>query len=324
MSNQTYKKEAPGRSLVFVHGRDFKPSGKELLSLIDSALVAGVERDFPEKLATYRGLTKELAYYGDLTNALLIGKGRKYDEQLDVSDRRNAFHLLRQIDKRKKFNVQRYDNLPGKSAVSEFAADIAAPVVSAVGLGASLIGKVAKDLGEYWNAKTDFGARVRERVTATLCAAMDRGDRIMLISHGTGCIVTYDAIWQLSHDPDASVRYADRKIDVWLTLGSPLGDTEVRKKLFGAKEKPANRYPKNVLSWHNVSAEDDYTCHDNTVADDFRPMLKQKLVSSIRDYQIYNLAVRYGKSNPHSSVGYHIHPRVAQIIADWLTQNSTY
>jgi hypothetical protein len=51
-------------------------------------------------------------------------------------------------------------------------------------------------------------------------------------------------------------------------------------------------------------------------------MLKEKLVSSIRDYQIYNLTVRYGKSNPHSSAGYYIHPRVSQIIADWLAQGS--
>jgi hypothetical protein len=75
------------------------------------------------------------------------------------------------------------------------------------------------------------------------------------------------------------------------------------------------------VSWHNVSAEDDYCCHDNTLANDFKAMLKDKMVSCIRDYQIYNLAVRYGKSNPHSSVGYYIHPRVAQLIVDWLNQD---
>jgi hypothetical protein len=73
-----------------------------------------------------------------------------------------------------------------------------------------------------------------------------------------------------------------------------------------------------VLTWRNVSAEDDYLCHDNTLADDYREMLNLRLVSSIRDYHIYNLAVRYGKSNPHSSLGYLIHPRVAKIVADWL------
>ena len=87
-------------------------------------------------------------------------------------------------------------------------------------------------------------------------------------------------------------------------------------------EKAGQRYPKNILSWHNVSAEDDYTCHDHTLRDDFKAMLEEKLVSCIRNYQIYNLAIHYGKSNPHSSVGYYIHPRMMQLIVDWLTKGS--
>ena len=71
MSSETYTSGTSGRSLVIVHGRDFKPSGKNLLELIDSALAAGVERDCPEQLINYHGLAKELAYYGDLSNALL-------------------------------------------------------------------------------------------------------------------------------------------------------------------------------------------------------------------------------------------------------------
>jgi len=324
MSSETYTSGTSGRSLVIVHGRDFKPSGKDFLELIDNALAAGVERDNPDMLAEYRSLTKELAYYGDLSNTLLEQKGGKYDEQLDIGDRRNAFHLLKQIDKRKKFSVQRYDNLPGKSAIAEFVADIAMPVLATVGLASTLIGRVAKDLGEYWNAKSDFATKLRQRVRDTLCTALDRGDQVMLISHGTGCIVAYDVVWQLSHDPEFSEQYADKKIDVWLTLGAPLGDAVIAKKLLGAKDKAGKRHPKNIVSWHNVSAEDDYCCHDNTLANDFKAMLKEKLVSCIRDYQIYNLAVRYGKSNPHSSVGYYIHPRVTQLIADWMTQGAGY
>jgi hypothetical protein len=103
-----------------------------------------------------------------------------------------------------------------------------------------------------------------------------------------------------------------------MTLGAPLGDSTVRKRLLGAGLKGDQQFPRNIVSWHNVSAEDDYMSHDNTLADDFKPMLTHKLVSCIRDYRIYNLAVRYGNSNPHSSVGYLIHPRTAHIISDWL------
>jgi hypothetical protein len=47
-------------------------------------------------------------------------------------------------------------------------------------------------------------------------------------------------------------------------------------------------------------------------------MLEQRAVSMVQDYRVYNLAVRYGKSNPHSSVGYLIHPRTSKILVDWM------
>jgi len=140
----------------------------------------------------------------------------------------------------------------------------------------------------------------------------------LLLTHGVGCVVAYDVLWQLSHEAEFKDRCEHAKVDTWLTLGAPLGDRNIRKRLMGAKKAVGDRFPTNVISWHNVSAEDDYTCHDNTLADDFNSMLDQRVVSAVNDYHICNLAVRYGKSNPHSSVGYYIHPRVAKIVIDWM------
>jgi hypothetical protein len=226
--------------------------------------------------------------------------------------------MLRAIEKRKNFGINRYDRIPGKTAIAEFAADFAGPLLGSLGLSRKVISKIAVDLGEYWNEKSDFAARVRDRVRQAICDATDGENRLLLVSHGTGCIVAYDVLWQLSNDAQYKEQFANRKVDLWMTLGAPLGDSTVRKRLLGAGRKGIDRYPSNVVSWHNLSAEDDYMSHDNTLADDFKPMLKQKQLSCIRDYRIYNLAVRYGKSNPHSSVGYLIHPRTALIITDWL------
>ena len=77
-------------------------------------------------------------------------------------------------------------------------------------------------------------------------------------------------------------------------------------------------YPSNLINWVNVAAEDDYTCHDETMANDYGRMLQTQGISRIQDYRIYNLAARYGRSNPHHAVGYLIHPRVAAIVGDWL------
>jgi hypothetical protein len=307
-----------GNSLIFVHGRDFKPSATDLLDLNVAALSSAIERDWPEVLERFHALEKKLSYYGDLSNRFLIEKGGHYDESLDVGDRRNALLKLKSLEKTKHFGVTRYDRLPGKTAMAEFAADVAVPLLGSIGLSKALISSVAKDLAEYWNRKSDFASLLRHRVRDTIVESLAQDDRILLISHGSGSIVSYDVLWQLSHDPEYAALYSSKKIDSWLTLGSPLGDSMVRRRLLGAEKKGRERYPTNVLTWHNVSAEDDYMCHDNTLADDYKAMLNQRQVSSIRDYHIYNLAIRYGKSNPHSSIGYLMHPRAAIIVADWI------
>ena len=304
-------------SLLLVHGRDFKPPAESLSVVCAAALRAGVERDYPDQVHRYDRIALNLAYYGDLTNELLLGRNREYDPVIDMGDRNHALSELRSIDARKRFGIRQYDCLPGKTAVPEFFANFIAPLCGILGLTKPLVGRLSPDFAEYLAAKSDYAEQVRGRVRSTLCELLDRGDRVMLVSHGTGSVIVYDVLWQLSHDERFAPQYGDSKIDTWVTLGAPLGDNFIRKHLMGAKGEPLS-YPKNVITWHNVSAEDDYTCHDNTLADDFKRMLEQHAVSTVQDYCVYNLAVRFGKSNPHSSVGYLIHPRVSKIIVDWM------
>jgi len=305
-------------SILFVHGRDFKPSRDSLLAISVAALRAGIERDYPNEAGLLDDVAIDIAYYGDLTNGLLSDAGGRYDESLDIGDRQNALAELRTIRERKRFGIRQYDRLPGKSAVREFVANFAAPMLGVLGLTRWLVSRVSRDACAYLCRTGDYAAEVRERVREKLLDNLGSDRRILLLSHGTGCVVAYDVLWELSHDPALADRRSDAKIDLWLTCGAPLGDHFIRKHLLDARAESQCRFPANVISWFNVSAEDDYTCHDNTLADDFRSMLDSHLVSAVRDYRVYNLAVRYGRSNPHSSVGYYIHPRVAKIVMDWL------
>lgn len=306
------------RSLLLIHGRDFKPNEDAYMDLTMAALRSGLERDYPDQLDAFDAVQKHIAWYGDLNAEILQARGKRYDEELDIGDRRNLLTKLREIKARKRFGIRQYDQLPGKSAVPEAVADIIAPVFGALGLCVTLLRLLCKDFAQYFDSKSDYAVKVRQRLRDRLCELLDSGNRIVLISHGTGSVIAYDVLWQLSHDPELKEQYSDKKIEVWMTLGSPLGDSSIQRRLLGAKEKRLAKFPENIISWHNVAAEDDYTCHDNTLADDFKAMLQQRMVSAVHDYVIFNLAVRYGKSNPHSSLGYFIHPRVSKILADWL------
>lgn len=309
-----------GRSLLFIHGRDFKPEHDALLEISTTALRAGIERDYPDCVSAFDGVHVELAYYGDLNNELLAARGKHYDAAMDIGDRSNALRALREIPVRKKFGIRGYDRLPGKSAVPEFFADFIFPVFCIFGLAMPIIGKLAPDFASYLRRNTAYTDQALERVCDNICKMLDRGDELLILAHGTGSVIAYDALWKLSHDPHYAERYGNAKIEEFVTLGSPLGDPRVRRRLLGKQQKSAETFLCNVISWHNVAAEDDYTCHDKTVADDFKKMMSQRLVSVVSDYLVFNHAVRYGCSNPHSSVGYYIHPRVAKIVTDWITR----
>jgi len=314
----TEAKKSAQRSILIVHGGDFKPPEDVYLDEASTALREGVQRDYPDHVEAFASIGIELAYYGDLGNEYLRSKGRHYDEQLDIGDRRNALESLKKITQRKKFGLQQYDKLRGKSAVPEAIADVASPLFGLLGLTTVLVSMVAKDFALYLSGNTEFTKRVRERVRSKLMELLRRGDKIMLIGHGTGCAVAYDVLWQLSHGESYRDEFSASKIEVFVTLGSPISDDMVRRRLLGAKRKSTERFPTNIITWENVSAEDDYFCHDKTVADDLKAMMKEHVISSINDYRVYNHALRYGKSNPHCSLGYFIHPRVAKIVVDWI------
>ncbi len=316
--NDDVRSDGRGRSILFVHGHDFKPDRETLLEISLAAVRSGIERDYPDCLPAFDGVHCDIAYYGDLNNELLTANKLPYDANLDNGDRRNALQALREIRERKRFGIRQYDRLPGKSAVPEFVADFIYPVLGLFGLAMPIIKRLSRDFAEYLRGEADFAAHIQERVRTSLCKMLDRGDHVMLLTHGTGSVVAYDVLWQLSHDAEMQGRYGATKVDMWVTMGSPLGDSRIRKKLAGATQKAEKPYPTNIISWHNVSAEDDYTCHDKTLADDFKKMMSQRLVSAVTDYRVFNHAVRYGRSNPHSSVGYYIHPRVSKLIADWI------
>lgn len=305
-------------TVLLVHGRGFKPEADAWSSLSFEALRCGIRRDYPDRMPDFEQLNLEFAYYGDLTNEYLTGLGRRYDEKLDIADRERALEALCAIRPRKRFGIRQYDRLKGKSALGEFVAGITMPLFARIGLTVPMVSLVSKDFGYYLRAPDEYAARVRKRLRTRLIEILKRGDKLMLVSHGTGSAVAWDVLWGLSHERAEEAGLDDRKVDTWVTLGAPLGDAGILKRLRGRHAPIGERYPSNVISWVNLSAEDDYTCHDNTLADDFKKMVRDRYISSVVDYKIYNHAVRYGRSNPHSSIGYYIHPRLTKIIVDWL------
>ncbi len=297
--------------IVFVHGRGAKPAKDALMALWEDALRLGLERDAPDMLGAYDAASKHMVYYADAL-ADFVEEG--YSEVLDLDNRRQSLIELAGRSRSKDFRRKHYESLPGKTPLKEFAMDVSA----SVGLGGLATRKVMPELDHYWQDESGWAAHAREELVSHLTALMAAASNILIVSHGMGSVLAWDSLWQVSHVKDAD----GNRITRWITLGSPLAANAVRSRLAGSSEKGARRFPTVLNAWHNIAAEDDYVCHDKTVADDYRDMLNRRVIGDIRDHTIYNLAVRYGRSNPHNSAGYLIHPRTSELLAQWLGQNN--
>lgn len=301
------------RRLLLVHGHGHKPPAGELENLWRMALGHGLERDHGRKLARLGGVRISLAYYGDLLRGLRPREHAGLDEELDIADRYMAFRELAGRASTKEFRSHHYHRMRGRSSSGKLAMHFAAPIARGLGLDDALLARMSPELARYRSDET-FAEAVRARVLEVLEPALAAGEDVFLLTHCMGSVVAYDCLWLLSRGE----RGLRNKVCVLVTLGSPLANDVVRTGLLGAGRDLDERYPTNIESWFNIAAEDDYVCHDATVADDFSPMIGRRGISRLEDIGIFNFARRYGRSNPHHALGYLVHPHTARLLADWL------
>ena len=297
------------KTILFVHGRGRKPDADKLMGLWQRALLAGLDREHADLHQHISEVDFDMFYYAD---AIAHLDKAEYDSALDIKNRRHTLERLISLTKSKDFRRRHYEELPGKSAVKEFVMDMSAMA----GLSGPAISRALPELKYYWSDDT-WRTLVQQQLEAKIVEVQRSASKLLIVSHCMGSVIAYDALWNLSTQKAVGGQAGER-IDTWITLGSPLASNYVRQRLQGAKSKGVDRYPNNINEWHNISAEDDFVCHDKTVADDYSEMLKHRRIGNITDNTIYNLSVRYGRSNPHSSAGYLIHPRVTEYLAVWL------
>ncbi|WP_294343816.1 hypothetical protein [Prosthecochloris sp.] len=305
------------KTLLLIHGRSWKPPEESLRSLWLDALRWGLDRDFPDAAARFSEVTLEFVYYGDTSNCYMeSAEGKPYVD--DTDSRRHTLELLK-VYSSNQFSKRNYNRLPGKESFKEGAADVLSPILSFFNLSETLIAAVAPDMREYWNDESFYGTEVRRPMIKPLKRALDREGSTAIVAHSLGTIIAYDTLWKFSRYGEW-YDYWNRKIDLFVTLGCPLGDATVRENIKGYNACKERRYPANIREWVNIAAEDDYISHDSKISDDYRTMRQYGLVESIKDYKIYNLSLRGGKSNPHHSGGYLIHPRTVKILAEWILE----
>lgn len=176
-----------------------------------------------------------------------------------------------------------------------------------------------KETERYFNNTDNIAEEIREQLKAPLREAFAHKERVLVIGHSMGCIIAFDALWELWQRENIHER-----IETFLTIGCPLGMHYVRKRLLGAGAERAGRYPGNIRRWVNISARGDLVSLDVTLHDDYADMLKAKLVDTIEDHyeDVYNNFRNRQGLNVHRSYGYLVNPVVGAAIANWWSTDA--
>jgi hypothetical protein len=169
-----------------------------------------------------------------------------------------------------------------------------------------------RDLLRYKKNNDGISAQIRQLLKVPLLAASAAGRPILLIGHSMGSVIAYDSLWELSHCHGNPLT-----IDLFLTMGSPLGQRLIQKKLMGNSLDGKDRYPNNIRRWKNLTAVGDLTAIDPWLADDFKEMLELSLLDDIEDEEVLNYFRLSGVLNVHAEYGYLANEKTALTIAAW-------
>lgn len=169
-----------------------------------------------------------------------------------------------------------------------------------------------RELHRYLGDEDEAGSAARDMLKLRLRAARGAGRPVLLLTHSMGSVIAYDAMWELSREDGD-----DLDVNLWLTMGSPLGQRYLQRRLRGNDRAGAERYPAGIRRWVNLTAVGDLTAIDPVLANDFAPMAELGLVESITDLSLYNHYRLDGQLNVHAEYGYLANAVTGKIVGDW-------
>ncbi len=166
----------------------------------------------------------------------------------------------------------------------------------------------------YFQDQDGVATRIRQLVADRFLASWAPGSRLLVMAHSLGSVIAFDVLWELSRRAGSDIC-----IDLFMTLGSPLGLNFMRHRMLSAGESGASQYPANIRRWANLSAVGEMTALDRTFADDYREMSDLGLVESITDETRLQTYFRGPDGlNVHKCYGYMANRQTGATLAAWL------
>jgi hypothetical protein len=292
------------KNIIFVPGKNPKPEPEQHKKLLWRSMLEGIRRSEPELVA-------DIGAHFDWFK-LAAWNYIYYHQIKDVSRDLPWIDALINKHGPTAEDIEDTKTWQRKLAKFYFSAGDMFPFV--IPLLPKVIRHIQIETRRYFQNENNIASEIRELLKQALRPMLAENEKVLLIGHSLGSVIAYDTLWELSH-----LEQLPGKVDLFLTLGSPLGMNYVQRRLMGADQKGKKQYPNNIRHWVNISSVGDITALDRDFRDDFSHMLEYGMVESIEDHSeaIYNFFRNEEGLNVHRSYGYLVNPAVGYIIADW-------
>jgi len=289
--------------LIFVPGLAAKPAAEPYRAELLRVLLAGLERTRPRAARVLAGRPESFVlvewtrvFYPEPRDIALDLPGieRLLTEAPTAEDRHEVSSWAHRLD-----------------LLARIVGD-ALPFLT--GLANAALRAQLDDVARYQRDDAGIGTNIRRLVHEQLEAAWAAGERVLLIGHSLGSVICYEALWDLTRE-----RGARPRVDLFVTLGSPLATRVIRRWLRGAGLRGADAYPANIARWVNLTARGDATALYPRLEPRFRAMCELGLTASIEDHVDLENCFRGANGvNAHEAYGYLYLPTLAEVVGDFL------
>ncbi len=324
------------KRIIMIHGLASKPPEETLHDLWSRCIIENIRVDDPELAGELEKHEKVFrsAYWADATPHH-IADDDDYVDKLRVQ----VDNVIDARKKTKEFHVGF-----GEAAADYFkdkGADLVKIFASALTVKDDVM-KMFLSETKLYDEDQYIADKMREHLETELRDAWDNDCDVALIAHSMGTFISYDVLWQFSHrNVEEFEGYNDRKVQLFVTMGSPLGDSTIRDLLFARhhKNKGDRQFPTNIDFWHNYSCLGDVVSHHDIFKDVFfKPMRELGIFPHGPEHRAIDYAKLHNpfevvshkgnegkeKRNPHKSYGYLVQPRLNTWLADFLKGELQY
>ncbi|UCH40324.1 MAG: hypothetical protein JSU67_01040, partial [Gammaproteobacteria bacterium] len=131
---------------------------------------------------------------------------------------------------------------------------------------------------ELYDQDQYIADRIRAPLETALREAWDSGCEPIIVSHSMGSFIAYDVLWRFSHRNTTEFgMYQKKRVKMFVTMGSPLGDPSVRNLLFAShhQDHSLRCFPTNIERWHNYACLGDVVSHQKNFHEIFYQPMRQ-------------------------------------------------